>query len=904
MWTRFYRVLLTALPRKRRRQFGTEMVAVFGELQDRARETGGPTAVLMLSLREAWGIVRFAWREWRESLGRQLWRPTGRGPRIGTELRWAWRGLRARGGAGLLSGSLLAIVLAVNTLVFAATDSLVFRSLPYPDPDRIVTMTPRVDQPESLPWPVVANLLERWREERDTVVHVGGYLRKGGVFLTGSAYEQVATADLTLGVLEVLGAKPRWGRAFRADDLRDGSVLPALMSERLARRRFVSPERALGQRVEATGLPLVVVGVMSDEFAFPNASYQLWRGIEPAGPMTSDFGGLLMLARLARHLRPQDGTAALDTAARRIGLSAGLTTYRVDTQPYSSSPTPRSTPSQHRTVMLVLSGAALCLLLVACANIASIELAHTLRRARSLALHAALGASRARAARLVALEGLLLIGGALSAGLLLTSLLAPALVDALPTSVANRTENPIGLDARAIWFTSLAACLCWAVAVLPALLASARPRLLTFLALEGRTSVSSRGSTRFRQLLTLVQVTVAVMLVVGGLLHVRTYRELLRLDKGFDATGLATVTMTMPSDVLASRAERTAVTDRLLEELRRLPGVVAASSSGAPPSTGDSPSKVTLEVDGRPVPEPLLLGRKWVDAAYFDVTRLPLREGRYLQPGDAETDVVASETFARRLWPDSSGVGRTFRDVNAGWFQTPHRIVGVVGDFRTAPRRMPGADDSNFYVYALVPTAPVAAPNRRPSPPAARPVDSGGSFRFLDIMVRVESPAVLPLVHSAIQRIDPRMLTRSRFVDELYAEQHADILLATRVISGFGIVAFLTAMAGLYGVMSFLVASRTREIGIRMALGATARDVSRMVLASSGRLVVAGAILGLLTAVWASKWIEAQLFGVSPTDPWTYLGVATAVIATAGLATWRPAYQAARTNPAVTLRAE
>jgi hypothetical protein len=315
--------------------------------------------------------------------------------------------------------------------------------------------------------------------------------------------------------------------------------------------------------------------------------------------------------------------------------------------------------------------------------------------------------------------------------------------------------------------------------------------------------------------------------------------------------------------------------------------------------------QLTLEADGRPVDGVLRLGRNWIDRDYFAVTRLPLREGRYLQPGDTETDVVITETFARRLWPGGPAIGRTFRDTKKGWFQKPQRVVGVVGDFRTAPRTMPAVGDDRFVIYVLRPPAETAkAAAASPGAARARRVDTGGSFSIFRVMVRMESPAVLPAVLAAVQRVDPRLSATATLVDEEYAEQHADILLATRVIGAFGIVAFMTAMAGLYGVMSFLVASRTREIGIRMALGATAGDVARLVLRSSGTLVVAGAILGVVVAVWASKWIEAQLFGVSPTDPSTYGVVALAVVATAMLATWRPARQASRVHPAVTLRAD
>jgi hypothetical protein len=312
---------------------------------------------------------------------------------------------------------------------------------------------------------------------------------------------------------------------------------------------------------------------------------------------------------------------------------------------------------------------------------------------------------------------------------------------------------------------------------------------------------------------------------------------------------------------------------------------------------------VNLEIDGRPAAGPaVFLGQKSVDATYFQVIRLPLRSGRYLQETDPETNVVIPESFARRFWPQGNAVGHSLRGGDRSGFSTPVTVVGVVGDFRMEPTGMPDGSEPALYFYVLRrPPAPVAS---RPATARAPVVDTGGMYQFLNLTVRLNPPVQPELIQSAVRRIDPRLQFSVEMVDDLYAAQNADVLLASRVVGVFSVLALLLAVAGVYGVVAFLVASRRREIGIRLALGAGRRDINRMLLASSARLIAAGAAVGTAGAYWGSRWIESQLFGVSRSDPLTYAVVIGIVAAAALIATWLPARHAGRIDPAITLRAD
>jgi predicted permease len=514
----------------------------------------------------------------------------------------------------------------------------------------------------------------------------------------------------------------------------------------------------------------------------------------------------------------------------------------------------------------------------------------------------ALGAPRWALARIAALEGGLLVGASAVAGGVLGWATVGLLAASLPNILLLSTSNPVDLDGRALAYMAAVAAVAWLVSALPPVFAASRPSLTTLLRHDDRTVAASRGAVWLRRSLTVIEIAVAVTLVIGALLHVRTYQQLLAVEKGFDSRGLVQVSYTLPFQHYPTQADRRALAARFIAEARTVPGVLAGTWSSPPPSAGDSPSEVRVEIDDAPAGNTAeLVGVNRVDAEYFSVIRLPLRRGRYLQADDPETNVVVSESFARRFFHDGDAIGHSFRRFPREPWLT---IVGVVGDFRTARTRMPAPGDRVTHYYALWPRPPQAAPASASGPPSPPRVDTGGSYGFVTTTIRTDGTVPAAALRAVAERLDPRLRVTVSDVDEMYASQNADTRLTTNIVSAFGALAFVVAIAGLYGVMAFLVAGRTREIGIRMALGADRGAVQRLVLLSATRMVVVGAIAGVGLAVLASRWIESQLFGVSPTDVPTYAVVALAVVATALLATWLPARQAAAVDPVVTLKSE
>ena len=886
----FYSVLLRLLPRRIRQHYGDEMAAVFGELRRAGRNQG--RGRWRLWAEEIVGLLHFSAREraGRMTSERSRWHP-------GNELRWAWRGVRARGWRAAIVVALLAVALASNAAMFSVADSLLFNRQPFPGVARAVDLRGTVTPPEVINRAASQTLFDEWRKQRDLFAAVGGYLQKT-VFLVDAsgATEPVPTADVTVEFFDVLGVAPRWGRPFRDGDDRDPGTFAAIISEQLARDRFGDPRRAINQALHATAAPMVVVGVMDGSFAYPNDSYHLWRALDPRGPLTQNFGGIPVMARVADGV-PLDGLEALlAPRAAIVGAAAGLSSYRAASRPFV---VPVGVGAERETMLYVLLGAAFCLLLAACANITSLELAGAFRRLRVAAIQRALGAPRWSLARTAALEGLLLIGAGLLAGAGLAVLLIDVVRVNLADEVRIRTVNPINLDGRAMFFMCLAAIVAWLIGTLPSAVAASRSSFVSLFKADDRGSAASRGASWLRRTLTVTEVALAVALIIGGLLYARTYRELLAVDKGFDSRGLVQITYTTPAQFFASGNDRIAFVQQAIDRLRQVPGVLAGTSSAPPPSTGDSPSPIKLEIDGGPPAEPpIYLAANWVEPSYFDVIRLPIRSGRTLTADDGETNIVLPESTARRLFPNGDALGHSIRLYpNQPWLT----VVGVVGDFRSARTQMPQMTDRSTFYYRL---RPAAAPAGPPAPAAPPRFDTGGSWGFVAITMATDGSIGATRLLDEARRIEPRLRVTAAAVDDLYARQAADTRLTSQVVGIFSLLAALVALAGIYSVMSFLVATRTREIGIRMALGADRPAIARSVVASSAAMVVAGAIAGAGLAALASRWIASQLFGVSAIDPALYAAVILAIVAVSLIATWWPARQASRIDPAITLRAD
>jgi predicted permease len=911
-----FRLSFRLLPRHRRERYGDEMRHLFAALAADARSRDGAAGAFVLLMQELRGIMRFALRE---RLARMKdWQPMGEWHPL-RELHWAWHGVRGRGARAAVIVLLVGLALAGNVLMFAVADSVVFTRVPYPRAHEIVEIQSiRAGQPGGDRF-LSAALLDEWRKQADLFASVQAYLTKTTFVVADGRSEIVPVADITPGLIELLGVRPAWGRSFTDDDAHatasmtfgpDGraqvSPIPALISASLARERFGAPQDAVGRTLETTAYSLAVVGVMPEGFAFPQGSYRIWRALDPRGPLARGFAGVQSIARTAPGIPPDVLRAMMADRSAAIGQAAGARAG------YAAAPgqfyvAAAGSSGQARTMFVILVGGALCLLLTACANVASLELAGALRRARTFAVQIALGASRGTLARVALLEGGLLMAAAALAGLGLAWLGLEALASYLPPRLASMTANPIDLDLRALVYMTAVAAVTWLLASLPVVVFASRANLLGQLKAEDRTAAASRGSALVRRGLTVAEIAIAVVLVVGAVMYTRSYVAMLGAGKGFDSSNLVQASFAIPVEYYNSPAEYREFADTVLARVRTLPGVIAAVDMAAPPDRGNSPfGGVRMEVDGRPIGEQTFtIGDSPVPAGYLAVVGLPLREGRWFDERDPAASAVVTESFARRFWPGGSAVGRTFRRVVSGGRESPVlQVIGVIAEFRSGrpDRTAASSADPSYYYYTLrqPPPAPVAP---KPGAPP-RPPSSGGSWRFLNVSVRLDAPDRAPAVLEAARSVDRRLRVTLESVDEKYAAMFADVLLATRVTGAFGALAFLVAVVGVYGVMAYLVAGRRREIGIRMALGAERRDVRRLVMTSAVRLGVVGSALGIAGALLVARWTSSQFYGVSATDPITHVTVAAGVLITAIVATWQPARQAARVDPAVTLRAE
>jgi putative ABC transport system permease protein len=861
----------------------------------RREAAAGRQSRIGLWSRELAGVARFAARTWRERLRLASPRlPADGSPRPLAladfrDVRQAWRGLRARRWRAVLCVGLLGVSLAATTVLFSAADSLVLLRLPYENARELVVFS----QPRRFRATISPGQLDAYRGRREIFRDVHGYATGYTFLQDDSAATSVNSAFVTPGLVDMLGWRAQWGRAFRPGDEAEVDARVTIISERLARDRFGSPREAIGQWLETAEDPLLVVGVMPRAFSFPDGRHELWRPFDYRRVDASRTTGFMGVARLAPGVDAATADAWLETTAS--DADALLTTA------------PFGVPigGDYGLVALTLIGAALCLLLIACANVASLELAGAMARARTLAVQHALGASRRRLMMTAALEAAALAALSVAAGLALATAGIAMLNGWLAGSAVEWAPNPIDLDARAVVFMTLIGTVAWLTTAMPVAAFAAKRNVVDVLKRDGAASSSSRGGMRVRRILTVVEVALAVVLLSGGVLYAKTYRSLAAIDKGFETGNLVQVDITWPPNATGTQV----VADQIIEHLESRPYVAGVTRYAALDRQMSTPAELETE---RPAASrgTTTLSIRTVDGAFIETLQLRLLAGRAFEPADPRDHVVITDSFAERLWPGTDAVGRRFRNgPDAPW----NTVIGVVGDPRDVSDQPDGRRLEYFVIYTpaqprparpATTTAIATTLPSEPGPPRPNVPASGPLFRFNTLLVRLSSPAYLDELTHEVRAADPRFELVVEAVDAIYARTFADRLTATRIVGAFGVLAFVVALSGVFGLMAHLVAARSREIGIRLALGAGRADVRRLVLSSSMRLVLTGTLFGIAGALAASRAIESQLFGVVGTDPSTYAVVAALVVVTAMAATWHPARQASRVDPAVTLRSE
>jgi predicted permease len=795
------------------------------------------------------------------------------------DLRYAARGLARRPGFTAVVALTLALGIGANAAIFSVVNAVLLQRLPWPDADRLVAVVSRtvagdeggVSYPDFLALRAGAPALEEV-----------GVVRGQSVTLTGvERPDRLVGVFATAGALRIFGATMAVGRSFAAEETEAGTVAPvAILSHATWRARFGGDPAVVGRSLTLNGRPVTVVGVAAEGLVTPLGVPDVWLPLPyypNAGGLERGDGSLLMYGRLAPGATRATADAQLAAVMRRLAAEFPATNRDLGAAALDLK---ASIVDGDRQSLMLLMGAVAVLLFIACLNVASLQLARALARRRETAVRAALGATGSRLARQLLTESLALaaLGGALGVAL------GWAAVRALARTVAEELPafGGVRLDGRVL---ALAALATLGAAVLAGLLPAWRgSRLAAGAGLGAREAGASRGALRGRSALVVGQMALSVVLLAGAGLLAGSLRELRRVRPGFDAANLLTFEFRLPATKYDTPEKITAMFERTLASLREVPGVRAAALVRAVPLGGNG-EWAPASFDGRPAEDPasaLSVQVNVVSDGYFAAAGLPLRAGReFTARDDARAPMVAvvSEALARRAWPGESPLGKRLRV--PGWPDWA-TVVGVA--------------DGAKHTTMAAPLQPQAYVSFRQRPL----IFTGAVVRTTgDPMARAEA------VRRAVWRVDPdQPVWRMRPMEEIVAESTGAARALAALTGAFALVALTLAAVGVFGVMSFLVTQRRREMGIRVALGARGGQVAAMVVRHGLRLTAAALGLGLAGALAAGRAVASQLYGVSPGDPATLGGVALVLALAALAACWLPARRAGRVDPKVSLTAE
>ena len=802
------------------------------------------------------------------------------------DLRYGLRMLAKRPGFSAVVILTLALGIGANTAIFSVVSAVLLRPLPFPQPDQLVDLY-RVDsrtgeKSRAQSYPDFADL----RAQSKSLEAAAAY-DESSTTMTGKG----DPLHLTMGIFsadmfKVLRVRPILGREFTAEEDKPGTHV-ALLSYQLWKTRFGGDPKITDKQILLDGKPYVVAGVMPAEFQFPVDSQpmDLWATIAVEGADSQTERGSHFLGVIGRL---RDGATLAAANAETMEISARLGTQYKDTNSHwrmALQPEMQELVGDVRPALLLVLGAVGFLLLIACANAANLLLARAAGRQREMAIRVSLGAGKSRILTQLLTESVLLslAGGAL--GLLLAVWGTAGLAN-LPSLGIPRLGSA-GVDGRALVFTVALSLFTGVLFGLAPSLHASRFNLFRSLKEGGRTATEGVGHSRIRALLVISQVSLAVVLLIGAGLLIESVYHLLHESPGFEPRGVMAFNLDLP-DSRYGKPEQSADFFRdLLGRIRAVPGVTDASAVLPLPLSGDS-MRTSFEIEGKPIDKSDLPGTniRAVGADYFRTMRIPLLAGREFNARDdrhAPHVVIINQTLARRYFPNESPLGKHLKPgMSSGKTDTMCEIVGVVGDVKHKRLWLP--DDPESYV-----------------PYDQNPI--GG----MNIVVRSagDPMALLPALRAQVQAQDAELpIYKTQRMEDYVAASIAQRRFTSLLCSIFAGVGLLLAVVGLFGVMSYSVAQRTHEIGVRVAVGAAKTDILRLILKEGMGITLVGAGLGLLGALGLSSIVKSQLFGVKATDPVTFLGVVAGLGIVAVVACYIPARRATRVDPMVALRYE
>jgi putative ABC transport system permease protein len=805
------------------------------------------------------------------------------------DLRFAFRMLTKSPGFTATAVLTLAVGIGANAAIFSVVNGVLLRQLPYNDPDRLVwagEYWPRIND-EVVPDPDYTN----WKLNNHDFEALAAFDSGNQINLTGAGEpERIESVLVTANFLQVLGVHLSLGRDFRTEEAQPGAKLVAILSDGLWRRKFGAEPQILGKGIALNGQSYTVIGVMPGGFRFPdrrpNPEILLAFQLPPKVDWTAQSVSLTrVIGRLKSSVSIAQATTELAALSKRTEADIPATFIHMrDGMQVRTTGLHEKLVGNMRPTLLILLGAVAFVLLIGCVNIANLQLARTSSRQRELAVRAAIGAGRRRLLFQLLTEGAVLAALGALGGLLIAAGGVHLLRNHAPASFLQ--AGPIELDRWVLVFTFGISCLTALLfGAVPALRAST-PDVNTDLK-EGR-GLSWHGYSqgKLRAALVTCELTLAVVLLVASGLLIRSFALLSNVDPGFDATNLLTVNTSLPQSKYRQPAQRTAFFERVLQGIKRLPGVRSAALTSSLPLTNYAQGSA-LSVEGRLDPpngvRPMV-PMEHVSRDYFTTFGVPLREGRVFDEGDFTSQaqvVLANRAFVERYVSDDDALGKRIRlgDANSQW----KTIVGVVGDVRHASLN-----------HAAEPEVYVPYAGQYTTSTAMLAVRTDWDPRNLATAVREEVMAV-----DAEQPV---------FAVSTMEQRIADSMSGTRfnatVLGFFGFVALVLACVGVYGVIAYFVAQRTHEIGIRVALGASSRDVMGMVMRQGTAMTIAGLVLGLGGTMFTTRYLATLLYGIGPSDPLTLGGAAVMLGAVALAACYIPARRATRVDPMVALRHE
>jgi putative ABC transport system permease protein len=809
------------------------------------------------------------------------------------DLRYGFRGLRRSPGFALGAIFVLALGIGANTAIFSIVNAALLQPLPYEDPSRLMQVW-HVPPAKNFPGMTLfsvspANFLD-WQRQSASFEGMAAYGGRSLTFGGTERPEAIIGAAVAPEFFSVLRVRPAIGRTFTPDETQAGGARVILLSYKFWRDHFGSDASIVGRDITINSQRYSVVGVMPERFVAPSWA-QVWVPLAWSNEERAVRGNhnYMVIGRLKAGVDVAQAKSELAAISARLEQQ-----YPEDDKGWGATVVPlrEQLVGDIRPALLVLFGAVVFVLLIACANVANLVLAKTLARRKEIAIRTALGAGRAAILRHLLAETVLLSLGGGVIGLLLASasirVLGKVLVDRLPKFVE------ISLDTEVLVFTLLLSIVAGVLAGLIPSLRFTRADVNEALKQGQSRGSSDAGGSNTRNALVVSEVALSLVLLIGAGLMVRTLLELRSVQPGFDSANVLTMSVSIPRDKFASPSGQINFFGEVLQRVRALPGVDSAGVIDSLP-LGDGGSHQPFSIEGRPVlpmSEQPEVDVRLISPGYLRTMRVPIIRGRDLSDSDAAGRpgaALISEALARRFWPNEDPVGKhitlTFSP------DIVREIVGITGDVKGDSLDQTRPADTIYVALAQLSVSP------------------GESWRSFGLTLAVRTSfdphLAISAVTGAVHQVGPDVPVLDVLsMDDVIAQSMSPQRFNFLLLAAFAGLALLLAAVGIYGVLSYTVRRRVREIGIRMALGASHSDVLKMVVTDGMKPILAGVGIGLVAALALSRLVASLIFGVHPTDPLTFAAVVLILVGVGIGANILPAYRATRIEPVRILREE